>query len=68
MTQRLMQDACYVHQPARLRVVKAGPARPVVNSRPKDRARAAQVTGWLRVTAPSNADQAAETRATPFQP
>jgi hypothetical protein len=61
-----MRDARYVHQPARLRVV--GQARCGLSSSPSpgDRQRAAQVTGWLRVTAPSNADQAAETRAAPF--
>ena len=58
-------NARYVHQPPRSRVVNAGPARPAVSSLPGGRARAAQVAGWLRVTAPS-ADRAAETRATPF--
>ena len=59
------RTARYVHQPERSRVVKAGPARPPSALSPGDRARAAQVAGWLRVTAPS-ADRAAETRATPF--
>ena len=46
-------DAAGVHRPPHLRVIKGRPCAACRQSSPGDRARAAQVTGWLRVTAPS---------------